>query len=337
MQLYKKSQRKAYTFLPLRALQVLNPRDVVCLFYHLVASQPLPHVQHLYQHRPVELFEQDLLYIKQHYQPVDTSQLSAAPARRPFLRAERKTALHISFDDGFVECFTLARPLLLKHGLSCTFFLATDFVDNRVMYYRNMVSLCISQVQEKPPEWFAQQIGVLNRQFETSLASGEDFTRWLKSLTDERQISQVCQVMQVDVAGYLRDRRPYLSREQVRTLASEGFAIGAHSRRHQKLGRLSPSEMADEIVGSCRAVAAMTGQASVPFSFPNSGEGVDRDFLAGLRKDHPEIGLIFDTRGLKKDRDFIINRIWVESKWLNPGGGRPLPEILRRAYLSVTG
>ncbi len=63
MQFVKKSRRKAYGFLPLQALQILNPRQVIGLFYHVVASQPLPHVQHLYQHRPVELFEQDLLYI----------------------------------------------------------------------------------------------------------------------------------------------------------------------------------------------------------------------------------------------------------------------------------
>lgn len=333
----RKIRRRVNRFLPLKALQILNPRDVIGFFYHVIASQPLPHIRHLYPHRPVDLFEQDLLYIQEHYPPVDSADLGEILARRARSGKAGKTALHLSFDDGFVECFKIVRPLLLKHRMPCTFFLATDFIDNRAMYYRNQVSLCISQALEKPPDWLASRIESLNHKFGLGLAGQEDFIRWVKTIHNEDQVSLVCSVLQVDIAGYLNDHQPYLTREQIRTLASEGFTIGAHSRRHQKLGRLSPAAMADEILGSCQAVAEITGQDSVPFSFPNSGDGVDRRFLEDLRKSHPEIGLIFDTKGLKKDTSFIVNRIWVEGGWQNPDGRRSLPEILHRAYLSMDG
>jgi peptidoglycan/xylan/chitin deacetylase (PgdA/CDA1 family) len=151
-------------------------------------------------------------------------------------------------------------------------------------------------------------------------------------LVDEGEVERLCQAVGVDVPVYLAQRKPYLTREQIRELVSDGFTIGAHSRRHIKLNRLSQEQVVEEILESCLAIGGMTGNAGVPFSFPNSGDGLDRDFLARIRQDHRAVGLYFDTKGLRQDRPFIVNRIWAESPKFSPGGKSAMPEILRRAY-----
>jgi peptidoglycan/xylan/chitin deacetylase (PgdA/CDA1 family) len=310
--------------LPLGALQRLAPRKVVQLFYHVVSDRPLAHTRNLYPYRPFEQFEQDLAYVCEHYTPISYEQLVD-----PVGIQTPKTALHISFDDGFRECFTFARPLLKKYAIPCTFFLATDFIDNGAMYYRNKVSLCIERVApgNEQETWV-----LLNQAFSLDLENREDFLRWVKSLTDEAAVDRVCSLLGVDYASYLKEVSPYLTREQIRVMTGEGFTMGAHSRKHHKLVRLSPQERADEIVESCRAVAAITGEASVPFSFPNSGDGVERRFLEDLRKAHPEIGLIFDTKGLRPGSSTVLNRVWVEAQRWNPQGKTSLPLILTQAY-----
>jgi len=119
---------------------------------------------------------------------------------------------------------------------------------------------------------------------------------------------------------------------------AEGFTFGAHTKTHRKLAPLSDAEIESEIVDSCRVVRDITGQATVPFSFPHSAFGLDRQLLADIRSRHPFIGLLFDTKGLRRDADFIVNRIWAErlpAARIKDGEGRgipPLPEVLRVAY-----
>jgi peptidoglycan/xylan/chitin deacetylase (PgdA/CDA1 family) len=334
--------RRPLARLPYAVQKGLVPRQLIALFYHLVSEKPLPHVAHLYPYRPLHLFEQDLVYIKENYQPVSYPQLverkttgsptnrtTGSPTNRTAGSPKKSTALHISFDDGFAECFTLARPLLIKYDIPCTFFLTTDFLDNARMYYRNTVSLCIDKVLAENQ---VDSIKKINQEFGLALSGNEEFVRWIKSLTDEVLVEKVCACLGIEPRAYLADQQPYLTTAQVQALAAEGFTIGAHTCRHQKLARLSWEEIEHEIVESCQIVAEISGQDSVPFSFPNSGEGVDRQFLADLRRRNPVIGLVFDTKGLRPERDHILNRIWVESPKLNPGGCHSLPSVLRQAY-----
>jgi peptidoglycan/xylan/chitin deacetylase (PgdA/CDA1 family) len=325
----RKNVKSAVYALPMQALRPFVQRDVICLFYHVVSDQPVPHTDQLYVHRPLELFEDDLQFLAQNYTPITYDQLRKNREERQPLP---KNAVHLSFDDGFAECYDLVRPLLLMHNIPGTFFLTTDFIDNQRMYYRNQISLCLETFFSAGQLEQRALLERVNAEFELTITDGGGFESWAKSLVDEGEVERLCQVAGLDVPAYLAQQQPYLSREQIRELAAQGFTIGAHSRRHIKLGRLSQEQAQEEILESCLAIGRMTGHAGVPFSFPNSGDGLDRDLLARLRQEHRAVGLYFDTKGLRQDRPFIVNRIWAESPKLNPGGRSALPDILRRAY-----
>jgi peptidoglycan/xylan/chitin deacetylase (PgdA/CDA1 family) len=321
--------KDAVNALPLQALVALVPRDLICIFYHVVSDRPVVHTDHLYTHRPLELFEKDLQFLAKNYAPISYTDLRR---NREEKRPLPKKAVHLSFDDGFVECFDLVRPLLLTYNIPCTFFLATDFIDNRRMYYRNQVSLSLEMFRSADQVEQQAILVRLNQEFGTGLTNVSGFEAWAKSLVSEVEVQLLCQLVGVDVPAYLAQRKPYLSRDQIRELLADGFTIGAHSRRHSKLSRLSQEQAEEEILESCLEIGRMTGNAGVPFSFPNSGDGLDREFLARIRQDHRAVGLYFDTKGFRQDRPFIVNRIWAESPKYNPGGKMDTPQILQRAY-----
>lgn len=325
----KKNAKAAVNALPMQALVALVPRELICVFYHIVSDRPVVHTDHLYTHRPVELFEKDLQFLARNYTPVTYNELQRnREERRPL----PKNAVHLSFDDGFVECFDQVRPLLLKYEIPCTFFLATDFIDNRHMYYRNQVSLCLERFMSAGQVEQQAILERLNQESGTVITDVLGFETWVKSLVGEEEVDRLCQLLGVDVTAYLAQRQPYLTRQQVRELVADGFTIGAHSRRHIKLGRLSLEQAEEEILESCLEVGRMTGNARVPFSFPNSGDGLDRNFLARIRQEHRAVGLYFDTKGLRQDLPFIVNRIWAESPKYNPGGTMDMLQILQRVY-----
>ena len=315
--------------MPLSVYQFLISRDVIGLFYHMISDKAVPHTEHLYPHRDVKLFEQDLIYIKENYEVLSFIDLLAE--RMPVGR-EGKPAVFLSFDDGFYECYSLVRPLLLKHGLPCMFFITTNFIDNAQMYYRNKVSLCIDCLKVLDIDERQEKLARISERYEVQLESDESFIRWIKSIIDDDLIDEICIILDIDIALYLSEHKPYMSAQEINKLVSDGFTIGAHSQRHQKLGRLSEDEIEVEIVGSCDLIRGITGEEYVPFSFPNTATGIDRDYLNRILQEHSSIGLLFDAKGLELDRDFINNRIWVESPQLNAGGSETLQHVIKTAY-----
>ncbi|UYN89764.1 MAG: polysaccharide deacetylase family protein [Anaerolineales bacterium] len=318
--------------LPLGAYQALFPRDVVGVFYHSVSDEVLPHVQHLYAPEPVARFEAALEYIKRHYILVSDAQIEA---HRLHGEPLPRRAMHLSFDDGFSECYSVVRPLLLKHRIPCTFYVTTSWLDNASMFYRNKTSLCIEQMRTLERDAAKMVLTSLNNALGLSLSDAASFERWIKTqqAAEEGVIDMTAKMLGVDVKAYLQERTPYLTRQQVRALHADGFTIGAHTVRHAKLATLSDAEIESEIVTSAREVQAITGQERVTLSFPYSGNGLSRKLLADIRQRHPWLGLFYDTQDLQSDVPFIVQRIWAEkAAFRHAGQTTNMPALLRDAY-----
>lgn len=318
--------------MPLAFYPYFIKRDVIGLFYHAVSDDRLPHIQHLYPPEPTARYEAALVYIKKNFHLVDPEQIEA---HRLHGKPLPRRALHLSFDDGFAECYTVVRPMLLKHGIPCTFFITTGWVDNQTMFYRNKVSLCIEQVRSLPRDAAKMVLTSINNARDLSLGDTRAFESWIKGLEhhDEPVIDMVAKMLGIDVKAYLQDRQPYMTKEQIRQLHADGFTIGAHTRSHPKLAALSTEQIETEIVESAREIQAITGAGHVHFSFPYSATGIDRQTLADIRARYSFLGLFFDTMDLRQDEPFIVNRIWAEkSAYRQAGKDTNVPALLHAAY-----
>lgn len=300
-------------------------RENIDFFYHAVSDEPMEHVRHLYPVVPVDDFERMLDYLQERYQFISYSQIHSNRMKELDLPSN---AIHLSFDDGFLECFSVVRPLLCERSIPCTFFIATDWIDNRAMFYRNKVSLCIEHLHKFPFD-----VTRLER-FSSKFDSMEAAIQWLKELRmpDEPMINEICEHLGVDWEEFLVEKLPYLTTAQIQQMHAEGFTVGAHTKSHRKLVTLTEAEIEEEIVDSCREIQEITGQEIVPFSFPNSAFGVDRGLLFSIRVQHPFIGYLFDTKGIRKDDNFIVNRVWAERPLTPERKLHPLPEVLHNAY-----
>jgi peptidoglycan/xylan/chitin deacetylase (PgdA/CDA1 family) len=327
--------RRAGTYLmrllPLQVYGRILPREVVGLCYHVVSERRLPHVANLYPYKSPEQFEADLVYLKRNFRVVSYAELVRG-------RVD-PNAVHISFDDGYAECFDVVRPLLLKHGLPCTFFVNTDVLDNRRMLGFNRVSLCLEALRGMDAAEANRIVGEFARDQFVSDVGG--FAIWIRrgirnpDSGAEEVLDRLCARLGVDVDGFLTAERPYMTRAQVRQMADEGFTIGGHTRMHWHMGSTHGEDRIErEIVESCRVVAEVTGSERVPFAFPYDAEGVDRAFLAGVLERNPFLGRLFGTGSLEVDAPFMVNRMLADSP---PAVGRArsnLPGLLSGAYLN---
>lgn len=304
--------------------------DVSAVFYHALRARALAHVDPLYRCKDAAMFEADLKVILADYVPVSHDEIVAAREGGKPLPAR---AIHLSFDDGLAECFTIARPLLLRYGVPCTFFVIGHSLDNRQLMHRNRVALCLAAL-DQPARDHEADLYAVRISCRVLLRSVGDLRAWAGSLRyrDRAEIDRLCAALQVDVDAYLNGEQPYMSVDQVRTLHADGFTIGAHTIDHPELDCLSPADRRQQVAASCRAIAELTGRARVPFAIPFNGLELPRDELASWR-DELGIDLIYDSNNRMADRDFVVNRIWCDTPRGAGAGRSNLPRLLTRAKL----
>jgi peptidoglycan/xylan/chitin deacetylase (PgdA/CDA1 family) len=285
------------------------------------------HVAPLYACKDTKAFERDLLTLLRDFRPVPHDAIVAAAEGGAPLPPR---AVALSFDDGFEECYSVARPLLLRHGLPCTFFVIGSTLDNRALMHRNQVALCLSSLSR--PGGGEAALAAVSRRCGRTFRQRAHLERWARSLRyrDRQDIHRLCEALEIDVAAYLRVNRPYLSEAQVRQLHADGFTIGAHTMDHPEMEHITPGERREQIARSCEHVRRLTGRERVPFAIPFNGLTLPRAELAQLRTDLG-IDLIYDTNNLMPDREFIVNRIWCDTPRGASERRSNLPALLRRA------
>ena len=335
---------------PTALWRTLAPKSCVGVCYHLVAETRPAHLKHYAVLDPAA-FEADLDYLDRNNGFID---YEALVERRSKTAAQRDNRALLTFDDGFSECATVIAPILKRRAISGVFFLITDLIDNKVLFRENKAALCIDKVLTTPVdvvEAISAELGLTTvrapatsqtlfghlsksalelADLEASDPRSWPLIDWLLTKASARTdvLDALCDRLGVEPGAYLAAAKPYLTREQILELHADGFTIGAHSCTHRQLSDLTPEEAEREIVESCRAVQAITGQEKVPFAFPYFGGWLDRTWLADLRERHPFIGLFFDTDGLREDAPFIVQRVFGERFTRDS----TLELILRRAW-----
>jgi peptidoglycan/xylan/chitin deacetylase (PgdA/CDA1 family) len=196
--------------------------------------------------------------------------------------AERRLparAACITFDDGYADNHEQALPVLQRHGLVATFFVATGYLDGGRMFNDTVVE----SVRRAPGATLRTE--GLAEGLPTELPIGDDASRRaaIVRLIDAFKYHDVPERNRLAEALRLRAGNPELPRdlmmhtEQVRALHRAGMQIGAHTVTHPILARLSDDAVRRELDDSRRALAAATGAPVTLFAYPNGRPGDDYD------------------------------------------------------------
>ncbi len=290
--------------------------------YHMVSDDLLPHVRHVMPYKSISAFTQDLELLSEMMQVLAYGDLAdhiGQPVRG------HCSAL-LTFDDGYAQCATTIAPLLRERHLPATFFITSHAVDNRLLLYPNRVSLCIDRLlaMADDEEQWSDLCRDLGRALPDRFETARDLASGLRTAQagDHAFIDAVGDALSLDWSEFLATAAPFLTKEQVLDLNASGFTIGAHGLTHTQLGTIEDRASVEaEIVESCAFVRELTGQDEVPFAFPFSGDGVDRDLLISVRAKYRFVGRYFDTRGLARDCPSIINRVPGDGGRGQPGRG----------------
>jgi hypothetical protein len=138
----------------------------------------IPHVRHLYKYKTVRQFEDDMDFVLKHYFPISlTDLLSSLRSGRPL----RERSFLLTFDDGYREMSEIVAPILMKKGISATFFLNSAFIDNKQMCYVNKASLLVEQLPTPGSSGLEKELSAMLR---SNMESYQSDTRSKAFLTN---------------------------------------------------------------------------------------------------------------------------------------------------------
>ncbi|MEP7250991.1 MAG: polysaccharide deacetylase family protein [Ginsengibacter sp.] len=301
MSLLKSIYYKCASTLPLALLNRLSSPGCLFPYHHIVSDEEVLHIKYLYPYKNVRQFENDLEVLLKNFKPISPGDLikyinhhNSIP-RNSFL---------LSFDDGFREVYDVIAPILEAKGVPAIFFINPAFIDNRKLFYRSKSSLLIHEVlnEENKNETLKKFRKLLNAENSTA----DDVVAIVKKLNsnDELLMDNLAKEISLSFDNYLKNKRPFLTTEQLISLNSRGFTIGSHSWSHPYYDKISLEKQIDETLKSCEFVKDNIFQKNMTFSFPYSDVALSQSLFDELKKTN--IDLMF---GIQNQKEELHNRM----------------------------
>lgn len=190
----------------------------------------------------------------------------------------------VTFDDGWVDNWDIAFPILRRYSVPATVFLATDWIGSTKWFWPERLSYVVrrsswSEAHEASVRSASAPLGNPHRRFASLLScirsSGIDATiEALKEIQGdllEECIDWLTGLLQAEIPG----ERHMMNWEEVRHMSEAGIAFGSHSATHRILTTLSHADVDMELRRSMEKLLLERVNAVPVFCYPNGNFSAD--------------------------------------------------------------
>ena len=176
----------------------------------------------------------------------------------------------ITFDDGYLDNYTAAFPILRKHNLPALIFLTTGHIGTDAPFYWDLAAYCFSHTSRDHLMFPDGEV----EHWSTSTELERLSKRWIELMKTLPQAEKQLHVQQLPEQlgvtvpdGFFRNLM--MDWDQVREMQRHGIEFGAHTVHHPILTRISLEQVREEVMGSKSRIEAKLGEAVLGFAYPN--------------------------------------------------------------------
>ncbi|MCA9618315.1 MAG: polysaccharide deacetylase family protein [Myxococcales bacterium] len=234
-----------------------------------------------------QFFEEHVEFIARHGSFVDTAEVIAHLGGAPL----PKNPVMITFDDGYRECIDVVLPILKRHGGKATFFITTDHMNERRMFWWDRIAVIFRRSAldtiaidfprklELARDEAAQACLEIVKQ-EREL----DLPRFLAHLEERAQVT----ISEEEEARFVE--QVLMTWEEVLALRDAGMDIQSHTCSHRVVQTLAPDMLERELGESRRVLEERLEQPVRALAYPVGYPiGDDRVIRGALEKAGYEI------------------------------------------------
>jgi peptidoglycan/xylan/chitin deacetylase (PgdA/CDA1 family) len=237
---------------------------VLVLNYHRIGHvATAPFFRDAFSATPAD-FDRQLAFLARHADVIGAADLPHV------LRGGRGRHVMITFDDGYLDNYELAFPLLRQHRLPATFFICTGLLDGRRLSWWDEIAwmLRTSRRSELPANEWLQAPVTLSGDREDAIKAvieryrsflGDQATAFLDHVGDAAATGRAAPSLARDL---------WMTWDNVREMRTHGMTIGAHTITHPILSRLPAERQLEEIGGCAARLAVELGETPRLFAYP---------------------------------------------------------------------
>jgi peptidoglycan/xylan/chitin deacetylase (PgdA/CDA1 family) len=219
-------------------------RGLLILNYHRIGNaEETPFDSGVFS-ATTEQFNSQITYLKRRFHMATLEEaLSMLDGEVP-----RGTSVLVTLDDGYLDNYTLAFPILRRHGVQAVFFLPTAFVGTGKLPWWDVIAYIIKHSAkehihlEYPEPANFDLIGEGPKQVSVRIL--RLFTQAVVKDPEHfiTELEKVCEVSRPQG----RVERCFLDWNEAREMQQHGMAFGSHTHSHEILTKLSPEMQREE-------------------------------------------------------------------------------------------
>jgi len=174
----------------------------------------------------------------------------------------------VTFDDGYADNYRQALPILQKHGLNATFFIATAYLNGGRMFNDSVIEAIR---RAKTNHINLTQLGLGEHDVSTWSAKAAAIGHILpivKYLPLDERDAVIAELIQ-SVTDEPLPNDLMMTTEELKSLHAAGMEIGGHTQRHPILARLDDDATRTEIIAGKDWLESTLGSRVRVFAYPN--------------------------------------------------------------------
>ncbi|MBA6290443.1 polysaccharide deacetylase family protein [Colwellia sp. MB3u-4] len=247
------------------------PNGIYCFNYHRIGDMNKSPFDPNVFSCTEELFEKHIQFYNDTFCVISVDDLINIINKNEFIH--KKYAL-ITFDDGYIDNYSIAFPILKKYCTPAAFFIATNHLDSPGIPWWDEIAWIIRHSKValiKFCDWNEAidiSTGTITLNIRTILKKIKQDK--MRSMEDKiKELENICQSKMTDNA---RDTKLFMDWEQVKEMSESRMHIGSHTLSHNILSHLSKKQQNEEIVLSKKRIEEKLGIKVTSFAYPVGGK-----------------------------------------------------------------
>jgi peptidoglycan/xylan/chitin deacetylase (PgdA/CDA1 family) len=251
----------------------------IILFYHRFSKTP---EKQILPYHDINEFEKQILYLRKYYKIVDMNEVAhVLNNNSKFTRP----CIVITIDDGYLDNYTLAYPILKKYDISATIYVTSGLVGTNSGLWLDDIAYALEHAKVRKlylRELFGDEVLDISTNQEKKNAMHKLYCSLLNKNNSGRQdlIQKLFELLKVE-KSILNRERLMLNWDEITEMSMNGITLGAHTLSHPSLPALSPESARQEIKYSREIIENKLVKPVVHFAIPN---GRKDDFTDDLRE-----------------------------------------------------
>lgn len=244
---------------------------VYCFNYHRIGDKDTSLFDPNVFSCTAEQFEKHIIFYNQTFTVISIEQLIEKIESNQVI--DKKYAV-ITFDDGYVDNYTAAFPILKKYRTPAAFYIATDYLDEPHIPWWDEIAWLIRNSQ-------VNSIQLTSWQEPVDISSGtiidkvRTVLRVIKQENDrtmEDKIAELAKICQCNMPLEVRSIPLFMNWQQAKEMSDNGMHIGSHTLSHSILSHLSPDAQREEISLSKTKIESFLDKEVSSIAYPVGGK-----------------------------------------------------------------